>query len=142
MPTRIEIKTQGFWTLTTIRRSTATALLVLALAPGCSDQGAAGAVDPPVAREALRITLEAWKKGEPIDSLQAGSPSVVAQDLDWLAGLKLVSYEVEGEGKLNDVNLRVPVQLTLQTPQGKEVKKNVTYVVGTSPAVTVFRDFP
>ena len=28
---------------------------------------------------------------------------------------------------------------TLKTPQGNEVKKNVSYVVGTSPRITVFR---
>ena len=59
-----------------------------------------------------------------------------------MAGHQLVGYEVAGDGKDDDANLRIPVQLTLRTPQGQEVRKKVSYVVGTSPSLTVFRDFP
>lgn len=136
MPTRINFNRRQVFSVLV------GAVTVGGLLPGCFQGSAAGPVDPPVALEALRVTLEAWKREKPIDSLESGSPQVVAQDLDWLAGLKLVDYQVEGDGKENDVNLRVPVKLTLKTLQGKQVKKNVTYVIGTSPAVTVFRDFP
>ena len=58
-----------------------------------------------------------------------------------MAGHRLVRYEVTGEGKDDDANLRIPVRLTIRTEQGKEMKKSVSYVVGTSPALTVFREF-
>ena len=40
-----------------------------------------------------------------------------------------------------DSNLRVPVQLTLKSKDGKDLTKEVSYLVTTSPAVTVFRNF-
>lgn len=109
---------------------------------GCSGGGGSAApVEPSKAREALVVALDSWKKGDTIDSLKSGSPSIVAQDFDWMAGARLVEFEIIGEGKDDNANLRIPVKLTLRTPQGKEVKKSVSYVVGTSPTLTVFRDF-
>jgi hypothetical protein len=129
-----------------IWRSPMATLFALATAatlmPGCSGgNGRAAPVDAARAREALKTALECWMRGEAIDSLKSGSPSIVAQDFDWMAGQKLVSYEIAGDGKNDDANLRIPVKLTLRTPQGKESKKAVTYLVGTSPSITVFRDF-
>jgi hypothetical protein len=107
---------------------------------GCGG-GVRNPVDPERAREALKTTLESWKKGESMDSLQSATPSIVAQDSDWRSGAKLTDFEVAGDGKPMDANLRVAVKLTLRNKQGKEVKKSVNYLVTTSPAVTVFRDF-
>ena len=111
------------------------------LAAGCSGGGRGAVVDPDRARETLKTALESWKKGDKIEAIRSGSPSIVAQDFDWMAGHRLLKYEVTGDGKDDDANLRIPVKLTLKTLQGKEVKKNVSYVVGTSPALTVFREF-
>ena len=126
-------------------RGITTVLFALAIAgsllPGCSGGGRAAPVDPSRAREALNTALESWRKGDKVDALKSGSPPIVVQDFDWMAGHSLVAFEVMGEGKDDDANLRVPVKLTLRTTQGKEVKKSVSYVVGTSPAVTVFREF-
>jgi hypothetical protein len=108
---------------------------------GCSGGPRAAAVDPARAREALHTPLESWKKGDKIEALKSGSPPIVAQDFDWMAGHRLVAYEVSGEGKDDDANLRIPVRLTVRTAQGKDVKKSVSYVIGTSPALTVFREF-
>lgn len=119
------------------------ALIAAALAalPGCTGSGGSGAVDTERAQEVLRTTLDHWKQGDSIDSLKAGSPSIVAQDFDWMAGQTLVSYEVGGESKNEDINLRVPVRLTLRNKGGKEITKDVNYLVSTRPALTVFRDF-
>ncbi len=114
---------------------------VLALLAGCSGGGGSGEVDVDRAQEVLRLALDHWKKGESIDSLKAGSPAIVAQDFDWMAGQTLVSYEVEGQGKNENVNQRIPVRLTLRDKGGKELTKTVNYLVSTSPALTVFRDF-
>ena len=114
-------------------------IVTCAFVAGCSGAPAAH-VDAPGARQALRTTLESWKKGDPIESLRKGSPSIVAQDMDWEAGRKLVDFEVLDEGKDESVNLRIPVDLKLRDKAGKEVKKKVKYVVGTSPVITVFRE--
>jgi hypothetical protein len=112
-----------------------------AILAGCSGSQRAAAVDPARAREALTTALDGWKKGDTPTSLKDGSPAITVQDLDWLAGAKLLAYEVTGDGKAVEANLYVPVKLTLKTPEGREIKKSVSYVVGTSPIVTVFRDF-
>jgi hypothetical protein len=101
----------------------------------------AAPVDPVRARETLHSALERWKMGDRIDALKTGSPPIVAQDFDWMAGHRLIAYEVSGEGRNDDANLRIPVKLTMRTAEGKEVKKSVSYVVGTSPSLTVFREF-
>jgi hypothetical protein len=106
---------------------------------GCSGSQRAAPVDRERAQEALKITLDSWKKGESPSAVQGGSPSITAQDLDWLTGAKLVDYQVTGDGKALEANLYVPVKLTLRTPKGQEVTKSVSYIVGTSPRVTVFR---
>jgi hypothetical protein len=114
---------------------------VAAILSGCSGSQHAAAVDPARAREALTIVLDGWKKGDSPSSLKDGSPAITVQDLDWLGGSRLLDYQVTGDGKAVEANLYVPVKLTLKTPEGREIKKSVSYVVGTSPIVTVFRDF-
>jgi hypothetical protein len=115
----------------------ACAMLVL----GCNEQERAAAVEPTKAREALVQALESWKRGELIETLKTAYPPIVAQDFDWMAGKKLAAYEVDGEGKNDDANLRIPVKLSLRTAAGQQATKRVSYVVGTSPVLTVFRDF-
>jgi hypothetical protein len=110
----------------------ATAVLV-----GCTPgPKKAGPVVPDQARAALKTTLDAWKDGKAIDSLKSAEPSIVAQDMDWLAGKKLTSYEVLGDGVAQDANLRIDVNLTLE---GSATPKKVAYIVGTYPLLTVFR---
>ena len=120
------------------------ARLIVALAvfvAGCSGNRRASPVDPDRARDTLRLALEGWKNGDPPSVLHDGSPSITVQDTDWLAGMKLVDYQVTGDGKAVESNLYVPVKLTLRPKRGKDVKKAVSYIVGTSPILTVFRDF-
>jgi len=116
-------------------------LAVAFLFPGCSGEGRRAApVDPPRARDALRTALDGWKKGDKPNALQSASPPIVVQDFDWMAGQALLGYEVLGDGKDDDANLRIPVRLTLGDKNGREVKKDASYIVGTSPSLTVFRE--
>lgn len=112
-----------------------------ALTTGCgSGPRRAGPVDADLARECLYRVLESWKNGGPPDGLRAASPSITIQDMDWKTGYALVTYEILGDDKEDAANLHCPVRLTLRDPQGREVKKQVTYVVGTDPVITVFRE--
>lgn len=120
--------------------------IVLALAAtglllaGCSKQRHAATVDPALARESLVAALESWKKGEAPGRLRQATPSITVQDLDWKTGYHLVDYQVLGDGKHDDANLLCPVKLTLRDPQGRAVTREVTYMVGTDPSITVFRE--
>ena len=117
-----------------------TVAAALAVVTGCSGGSKAAAVDAPKARQALETALESWKKGTQPDELKNGSPPMTVQDLDWMNGLKLMDYQIDENIKDEDANLRIPVKLTLKDTKGKEIKKQVRYVVGTSPSVTVFRE--
>jgi hypothetical protein len=123
----------------------AAGLVALAALPmaGCSGYSQARPVDAPRAREALKIALDHWKNGEDPKSLESSSTPMVAQDFEWAQGAKLIDYQIVDDGKEEDVNLRVQVKLTLANPgkdKGKPIEKKASYVVGTSPSVTVFRD--
>ncbi len=116
-------------------------LMTLVSLAGCSGEGQRAApVDPGRAREVLRTALESWRRGDPPQALKSASPAIVVQDFDWSAGRKLVGFEVIGDGRDDDANLRIPVRLTMADLAGREVRKDVSYVVGTSPALTVFRE--
>jgi hypothetical protein len=126
----------------------AACLLVLAtlFLPGCSNYSSANPVDVPQARDALKIALDAWKKGETTKSLASSSTPMTVQDFEWDGGAKLIDYQLIDDGKAEDANLRVAVKLSMsdvpgtKKAQGKAVEKKASYVVGTSPRLTVFRD--
>jgi hypothetical protein len=105
---------------------------------GCG--GNAHAVKPDVAQQTLRSALDSWKSGQTVESLKKGSPSIVVQDLDWSGGAKLLDYEVLDGGKPVDANLQAKVKLKLRDAKDVESEKTVSYLVGTSPVLTVFRD--
>lgn len=111
--------------------------VVLACLAGC------GGVNPPVdaaaAREALTAALDSWKRGDKADALQAASPPVYVIDAEWQAGAGLKDYSLAGDGQAVDANLFAPVVLTVRTPAGVEVKREVTYIVSTAPNRTVTR---
>jgi hypothetical protein len=117
------------------------AVCATVLATGCgSGPRRAGPVDAKLARDCLQKALESWKNGELSNGLRDASPSITVQDMDWKTGYTLVTYEILGDDKEDAANLHCPVRLTLRDPRGREVKKKVTYVVGTDPVITVFRE--
>jgi hypothetical protein len=115
------------------------ALIATASLAGCGERERADPLDVELAREALKTSLECWKKGDSADTLKSGSPSIIAHDPDWVAGARLVAYTLGGDDTRVAENLFVPIKLTLKLKNGKQATKNVTYVIGTSPQVMVFR---
>jgi hypothetical protein len=119
-------------------------LLVLAtlLLPGCSSSSSGKPVDVSQARDVLKIALDGWKNGESTKSLASSSTPMTVQDFEWDAGAKLFDYQLMDDGKPEDANLRIGVKLTIFGKQGtgKTLEKKASYVVGTSPRLTVFRD--
>ena len=113
------------------------------IAGGCNRYSAKEhRVDAAQARQTLENVLNCWKEGATPESCKEMNPSVVVQDMDWKAGLKLSSFEILGDGEAVDANLRCPVKLTLQDPKQGQIERKVTYLVGTSPVLTVFRAGP
>ena len=116
------------------------------LLPGCSNPSLAHAVDVSEARDSLKIALDGWKKGDNPRSFASSPNPMVVQDFEWASGAKLIDYQLIDEGEAFDANLRIQVKLTMTSGQGvgnpsvKTIEKEVWYLVGTSPQVTVFRD--
>src|SRR5271168_4815811 len=74
----------------------AACLVVLAtlLLPGCSNSSVANPVNELQARDALKIALDAWKKGETSGSLASSSTPMTVQDFEWDTGSKLLDYQL------------------------------------------------
>jgi len=113
----------------------ATMLLCLA---GCTAPAERHQVDPQTARSTLEAVLASWREGATPESWREKSPSVVVQDMDWQRGSKLESFEILSTEAV-DANLNCSVKLVLQDTAGKSSKRTVSYLVGTSPVLTVFR---
>jgi hypothetical protein len=118
-------------------------VLALLSFTGCSNTGDYDAADHQVDSETAKSTLisvlDGWKAGDKPDAWQQKTPSVVIQDLDWIGGAKLTNYEIISETAI-DANLHCEVKLSLSSPDGSESEKTVTYLVSTSPVLTVFRN--
>lgn len=107
---------------------------------GCeAKKRTAGPVDPLVARAALKTTLDAWMDGKSPAALRKRQPTIVAQDADWLSGMRLAQYKLLDPGTERDANLECQVKLWMIDSKGKVAKRTVTYVIGTDPVLTVFR---
>jgi hypothetical protein len=106
---------------------------------GCGYSASEHRVTSTTARSTLEAVLKSWQNGESAESWQEKTPQVVIQDMDWKAGAKLQSFEILGEGEAIDANLHCQVKLKFAQPQKGKSEQTVTYLVGTSPVLTVFR---
>ncbi|HWB12799.1 MAG TPA: hypothetical protein VG826_26470 [Pirellulales bacterium] len=114
------------------------AAVVCLLVAGCGRSNAP--TDVPSAKAALTTALEGWKAGQSPDSLRQGSPSIVMVDEAWQKGEKLDSFENIGPEVDDGVNLHCTVKLAIKGEGGVQRSEKVTYIVGTSPMITIFRD--
>jgi hypothetical protein len=117
------------------------ALFTLLLTGGCRRATLAPPPDGQQARDVLTQALDAWKRGDKAADLQARAPTIHVADMDWRAGWKLDSYKVlTGEAE-HGSSLRVNASLSLLDPKGRAAEKKVAYLIGTSPVITVVREF-
>jgi len=104
---------------------------------GCKPQAAP--TNPNVAQQSLEKMLKIWKDGGKSADLKSGQPEIIAVDDDWESGVKLKSYRSVGDPFDDGKNLHCTVELTLVTKAGREYKREIVYIVGTSPVITIFR---
>jgi len=117
-------------------RMAAGCLLVLAL--GCGPEPTPP-VDTADAAVQLRVVLDAWKAGEPFDSLASRTPPIVFNEPLWRDGAKLVEYEL-GEVELHGRQGKCRVKLTLQEKDGKSAERRIGYQIDTTPSVVILRE--
>ena len=115
-------------------------VFVILGASGCRGYSSAKhRVESTTARSTLETVLKSWQEGASPESLQEKKPKIVVQDLDWKTGTKLLAFEILGEGDAIDANLYCKVKLKMESPGKGKSEKTVTYLIGTSPVLTVFR---
>jgi len=111
------------------------AVLELSLC-GCGQTARDLALDSELARASVEKALKAWADGKKPEELK---PDIIIGDSAWNAGAALVSFEIKPEGEWSDgTNLYVPVVCKLKDAGGKVSTTETTYVVGTSPVITIF----
>jgi hypothetical protein len=115
-------------------------LALAACAAGCG--ASAGTARPPdreAARQALRTALDAWKSGEKYNALASATSPIRVADEDWLAGVKLVDYQIESKEDEIGSRLACSVVLTIQDPKGRPARRQVVYNVATEPTPSIIR---
>ncbi len=94
------------------------------------------------AEAAVEQVLDSWARGEAPDKFADPSQPIQANDPDWKAGLRLLSFlNVDTkpiEGKRDHTRHRVA--LSLQDRQGKKVEKEVTYGVQVGDRIVISRE--
>ena len=110
------------------------------LLPGCSQGARSLSLDRQLARDSVGVVLDTWQQGTPASALKERSPAIISSDEDRDAGRQLVSYELATADRDDGTNLHLRAALVLKDATGRELRRDVTYIVGTSPVITVFRE--
>lgn len=113
--------------------------LGLAAVSGCGSTAAPTTADQDEARKTLEQALTGWQKGETVEGMKNGKPSIIVSDPKWTKGVALKKFEVKGDGKPAGAERVFSVTLWLSEGDGKEAVESVDYKVGTNPILTVFR---
>jgi len=114
-----------------------TCLIAILMLVGC--QNTPRPSNNATAVQSLEKMLETWKSGGKAEDLKNTSPSIIAVDDDWEKNVALSNYRIQPNPFDDGVNLHFTVDLMLKNKQGKDVKKQQVYIVGTNPVITIFR---
>jgi hypothetical protein len=122
-----------------LKSQPAVVLLLLALVslPGC-ESAAARQTPADEARTTLREALESWQKGETPDALHERM-DIIAVEPKWQHGLRLLEFEVLGDGEMSGFDWQCKVRLSLQDAKGKKSAEKAIYNISTSPARVIVR---
>src|SRR5882762_3151705 len=96
------------------------AFLVLTVFSQSGCQTAAQPAAPEQARDALRQALDAWKQGERPEAFQERT-AITAVERRWTQGVRLLAYDIQGEGRIDGFDWQGQVHLSLQDPLGKKM---------------------
>lgn len=122
-----------------IRLALVFALGATALVAGCRPASPA-ATDVDAALRLLVQTLDAWQLGESVAQLRQQTPATYVSDELWLNNFQLKKYQIEGAGQRLGTNVQFQVVLTGSLANGRSLRREVRYLVATTPAQSVARD--
>jgi hypothetical protein len=93
-------------------------------------------LDRDLAFASLETALKAWVDGKKPDELK---PKIIMGDFGWESGKTLVSFQIQKDQARGDgTNLYIPVVREFRGKGGNVTKSETTYIVGTSPVITIF----
>jgi hypothetical protein len=109
---------------------------------GCGDSGTVTPADPDRARDVLTKVLDSWKSGAAHVAPSQGNPPIRVADEDWIAGTKLVDFQLGARGDSLQMGeaVQLPVTLTTADARGKTAKRVIHYRVTTEPRASVIRE--
>ena len=117
-----------------------TLIIVLFFLAGCGSKGRNLPLDKSVAKESLIVFLDTWKNKQSVKALKDRTPSIVGLDDDWDAGKNLENYEILNMDKDDGSNVYAVMTLNFSNSDKAGKSRRVTYIIGTSPVVSIFRD--
>ncbi len=106
---------------------------MIALLAGCSSETPSYPLDKELARDSVKKAMQAWVDGKKPADLK---PDIIVGDAGWEQGKQLLSFEILPDEFTDGSNLHVTVSRKFDG--GKSAESKVTYIVGTSPVVTIF----
>lgn len=102
--------------------------------------GCGRSIDPPAdpeqAKDAMKVALDTWKKGEAADSLGTRTPPIAFTDARWANGNKLLEYKVL-EVRLDGRMQRFRIELTMEDKEGSRQVQEVDYIADTGPKIVI-----
>jgi len=114
-------------------------LLPVLLLAGCNGEPLPPAADPARAKSALQTALDAWQKGENVESLKQRSPAIYFNEPQCNERNRLLKYEIESE-EPNALSWRCRALLTVQTGDAKPKEIKANYLIDTGTAIVIVRD--
>jgi len=115
------------------------ALLLAMTCVGCTASPPPPA-DPKEARGAVETALEAWKRGETMQSLTERKPPIQFTDLNWEKGFTLEKYEITS-AEPRGVSMRITVKLAMKTKEGQKRDAPAVYIADTAPRIVIVTEF-
>ena len=106
---------------------------------GCGAPSAPRPSDAALGRELLQNALDAWKKGDTMDSYRRATPGVTVVDPQWAAGTALLSFELAAESTPDGYDVQFKVKLVQKDTAGKSSSQKAVYNVSTTPGRAIVR---
>lgn len=91
-------------------------------------------------KQLLEAALSDWKAGITLQQMKQRTPPVYVAEELWMNGFKLNDFVIDDEGELYGSNVRLRATLTGVDKSGRTLEKQFTYLVTTTPALTIARD--
>ena len=111
---------------------------LIAFIAGCS-RTTVPVSDVDAATKLVETSFAAWQSGRTVADLREAQPPVYVAEELWSPTFKLARFSIDGPGTLDGSNVRVPVTIEGADASGKPVRRQMIYIVTTTPAQTIAR---